>query len=61
MIWKAETLVIPYKKVKVKQGKFDDSYNLYLAWLYFLRRSATIIATFVRPGKTHVAESGDHG
>ncbi len=38
---------------------FDEPYNLFTTQLYFKRRSGTIIATFVRPGKTHTAESGD--
>ena len=45
--------------MKCNPVKFDDSYNLWSGWLYFQRRSATIIATFVRPGKTQPEESGD--
>jgi hypothetical protein len=52
-------VVIPYKKCKEEEWNFDDSYNLLGGWLFFVKRSGSIIATFVRLGKTHFAESGD--
>jgi hypothetical protein len=52
-------LVIPYKKGKYNGLNFDEAYNLSWGRLYFLKRSAIMIATFVRHRKTHAAESGD--
>ena len=52
-------VVIHHKKDQYNQYNFDVSYNLLIGLLYFYERSATIIATFVRPGKTQMAESGD--
>ena len=52
-------LVIPYKNSKSIERNFDYSYNLLNSWLFFAKRSGSIIATFVRPGKTYLAESGD--
>ena len=52
-------MVIHHKKDQYNQYNFDVSYNLLIGLLYFYERSATIIATFVRPGKTQMAESGD--
>lgn len=53
-------VVIPHKKGNRKGKDFDVSYNLFIGQLYFFLRSASIIATFVRPGKTRRGESGEN-
>ena len=47
------------KKAGEDDGNFDVSYNLLAGRLYFYERSGSIIGTFVRHGKTRLAESGD--
>ena len=41
-----------YSESAKKQMEFDVLHNLLPSWLYFLHRSGSIIATFVRLGKT---------
>ena len=53
-------VVIPHKKEECKENEFDVLYNFCVDRLYFLHRSGSIIATFVRHGKTQEAESGDY-
>ena len=54
------TIVITYKNAWIMHRNFDESYNLYGHRLYFIAISGTIVVTFVRPGKTRAAESGEH-
>ena len=48
-----------YKKERINQQNFDESYNLFADRLYFCEISGTILLTFVRHGKTRKAESGE--
>ena len=52
-------LVIPDKKDRYTGMNFDDSYNISFTQLYLCTRSDSIITTFVRPGTTDAAESGE--
>ena len=53
------SVVNRHKKQDGNKGKFDKVHNLSAYVLYFISESGSIIATFVRPGKTQQAESGE--